>query len=150
MICQISVDKLGELKSLFMDYRTFYGVHRQVDAEVEEFLVGIVNNSKAGIFFGYFEGDHLLGFATVYFCYSSVSMTSIAILNDLYVKEENRLKGIGTRLIEHCKDYCSNNGISRLQWLSKKDNHLSGQLYRKFSALQADWQYYKIDTSGND
>ena len=46
------------------------------------------------------------GFTQLYSSYSTVSLRPIFILNDLYVYNEFRKKGIGEVLLNGAKDYC--------------------------------------------
>ena len=53
----------------------------------------------------------IIGFAQLYPCFSSAKMQRLWTLNDLYVREECRGRGVARKLIQQCQRFCNNTGI---------------------------------------
>ncbi|MHC0035542.1 GNAT family N-acetyltransferase [Pseudoneobacillus sp. C159] len=87
----------------------------------------------------------LLGFATLYFTFSTLQVKKAAILNDLFVAEMGRGEKIGERLFQHCLSYIRENQFAYMTWETAKDNHIAQSLYHKMGGKVSDWLVYEID-----
>lgn len=89
---------------LFDAYRVFY---KQVsDKEgAKSFLEKRLDLNETIIFLA-MDNNIPIGFTQLYTTFSSVSMKSFYILNDLYVKPTYRTKGIGEALLNKAKEQC--------------------------------------------
>lgn len=87
-------------------------------------------------------GDVAIGFATVYFTYSSAITSKVAVLNDLYIKPEFRRQGKARELINHCLAHGLKNGAARLQWLTAKANDNAQTAYNKIGVNRSEWVFY--------
>ena len=91
------------------------------------------------------EGD-LVGFVQLYPLFSSTRMKKLWLLNDLFVVENFRGKGISKQLIEKCKDVCDDTGACGLMLETAKTNKTGNSLYVKTGfILDADHNYYSWD-----
>ena len=84
----------------------------------------------------------MLGFASVYFSFSSTIAEKVAVLNDVYTVPESRGQGIAKQLIEHCHDYARANDAVRLQWLTAEDNQPAQKLYDSMDTGKSTWHFY--------
>src|SRR5439155_315958 len=66
------------------------------------------------VVFAVVEGGRALGFTQLYPSFSSVSMRPIWILNDLFVAEGARWRGVGGRLLRAARDHATKTGAARL------------------------------------
>jgi GNAT superfamily N-acetyltransferase len=103
-IIRAHIDHIDAVVSLFDAYRVFY--RRQPDKDAAKlFLIQRFKNRDSIIFLA-FVNDKAIGFTQLYSSFSSVSMQPIYILNDLYVDEKFRKKGIGVALLNKAKQLC--------------------------------------------
>lgn len=96
-----SLENLDQLVPLFHKYRLFYKQHSDISSE-NTFLKNRIIGNKSVIFLASIDGK-AVGFMQLFFTFSSVSLQPSLILNDLYVSETIRKKGIVTRLLEKAK-----------------------------------------------
>ena len=87
-----------------------------------------------------------MGFATVYFTFTSSITAKVAVLNDLYTSVGYRGKGVGRQLIEHCREFASVNGAARLQWVTAPDNVPAQKLYDSMQTGKSTWHFYTYNT----
>lgn len=105
-------EHLSQLAPLFDNYRVFYDQQSDI-ASAEKFLRDRMANNEAMVFIAEIDGK-MVGFTQLYTSFSSVSLLPIYILNDLYVDEEHRKKGIGEALLNRAKRLCKENGFKGL------------------------------------
>jgi GNAT superfamily N-acetyltransferase len=99
-----ALDALEEIAGIVAKYRAFYGVEKQDMGEVKGFLTERIQKEQSKIFLA-LEGGAVVGFVQLYPSYSTVSLRPQWILNDLYVLEEARCKGVATALMNAVKAY---------------------------------------------
>lgn len=146
MIEAVSKNNLAEVLPLVRAYQEFYKVSDISDNRNAEFFSQFGESSPAGCQFIYREAGNVVGFATVYFSFTTTITAKIAVLNDLYTMPSYRGKGIGRRLIEHCRNYAAENGASRLQWVTAPDNEQAQKLYDSLHAGKSTWHFYTYNT----
>lgn len=142
MIEAVSNSNLVEVLSLIRAYQEFYKVS---DISVErnaEFFLQFGESSPSGCQFIYRDSGNVVGFATVYFSFTSTITAKVAVLNDLYTLPNCRGKGIGRQLIEHCRNYAAKNGAARLQWVTAPDNEQAKKLYESLNTGKSTWHFY--------
>jgi len=86
------------------------------------------------------------GFATVYWSWSTLSASRIAIMNDLFVVPEARGTGVAEVLIEECRRRASRRGATSLTWQTAKDNLRAQKLYERIGGRRAEWLDYSLDS----
>ncbi len=119
--------KLDEVANLFDQYRIFYNQESNYDA-AKNFLLDRIKNKDSEIFFAS-EDEKILGFTQLYHSFSSVGLRKIIILNDLYVANEARSRGVAKALIKKVKDFCLENKITKITLSTQKNNKLAQNLY---------------------
>lgn len=129
MIKVVSQENLPVVLPLIRQYQTFYEVADISDERNARFFAQFCQDNAAGKQFVFYDGDVAIGFATVYFTYTSTIAAKVAVLNDLFVLPTHRRKGIGKQLIEHCHTYAKENEAVRLQWVTATDNVDAQKLY---------------------
>jgi GNAT superfamily N-acetyltransferase len=85
-----------------------------------------------------------LGFATVFWTWSTTRAARIAIMNDLFVTPEARGLRLGERLIAACADRCRARGITSLTWQTALDNTRAQALYDRIGARRSRWLDYDL------
>jgi GNAT superfamily N-acetyltransferase len=88
-----------------------------------------------------------VGFATVYWTWSTTSGCRIGVMNDLFVAEDSRGRGIAERLIEACRAECSERGARQLAWQTAPDNFRAQKVYDRVGANREQWVDYWLPVS---
>ncbi len=146
MIEAVSKNSIDEVLPLIRAYQEFYKVAEISDSKNKEFFSQFSQTNPAGCQFIYRDSGEVVGFATVYFTYTSTIAAKVAILNDLYTVSKLRGKGVGRKLIEHCREYASSNGAARLQWVTAPDNERAQKLYDSMNTSKSSWSFYTYNT----
>lgn len=119
---------LDSLASLFDAYRDFYGRPNQSGA-ARAFLRERLARAESTVFLAH-DGSRAVGFAQLYPCFSSVSLARVFILNDLFVLEQCRRQGLGSRLLGAVIDYARAEGAVRVTLSTELGNRSAQALYR--------------------
>lgn len=146
MIEPVSNSNIEEVLPLIREYMEFYKVADICDTRNREFFSQFGESNPAGCQFILRESGAVVGFATLYFTFTSSITAKVAILNDLYTSVEHRGKGIGRQLIEHCRNFAAENGAARLQWITAPDNEPAQKLYDSMQAGKSTWHHYTYNT----
>lgn len=87
------------------------------------------------------ENDVALGFAQLYPSFSSVSLSRVFIVNDLFVHAAGRRKGVASRLLSAIESYAWSLGSARVTLNVARDNPSAQRLYEERGWEQDD-QYF--------
>jgi len=85
-----------------------------------------------------------VGFATLYWTWSTTRAARIGVMNDLFVAPEARGSGAAERLIETCVERCREHGAVSLGWQTAPDNHRAQRLYDRVGATREEWVDYYL------
>ena len=86
-----------------------------------------------------------VGFATLYWSFSTAQATPIGTMNDLFVVPAARGRRVGERLIEACRRRCAAHGAAAMEWQTAPAN-VSGQaLYDRVGARREQWLTYVLE-----
>lgn len=146
MIESVSKNNLVEVLPLIRAYQEFYKVADISDEKNARFFSQFGESTHTGCQFIYRESGTVIGFATVYFSFTSTIAEKVAVLNDLYTLPNHRGKGIGRQLVEHCHRYATKNGAARLQWVTAPDNKQAQKLYDTLTTSKSTWDFYTLNT----
>jgi GNAT superfamily N-acetyltransferase len=86
-----------------------------------------------------------VGFATIFWTWSTTRAARIGVMNDLYVAPEARGTGLADRLIAACADQCRARGARRLEWQTAPGNHRAQAVYDRVGGVKEQWLDYGID-----
>jgi len=101
-IVRATQEHLDILVNLFDQYRLFY--RRQSDlVGATRFLGERIERGDSTIFLALSTQKEAMGFTQLYPSFSSVSMQRLWILNDLYVSDDHRRKGVAKALMDQAK-----------------------------------------------
>lgn len=145
MIKELKMEELDHLVPLFDQYMVFYQQESNPSRH-EAYLRDRIEKNEATVFVAYEEGQ-AIGFVLNYHSFSSVSLGKIIVLNDLYVNEEKRGKGVGQRLIERTFQLADETGAVRVDLGTAKTNATAQGLYEKLGFVKDEEFYaysYKI------
>ncbi|WGL16530.1 GNAT family N-acetyltransferase [Microbulbifer bruguierae] len=146
MIEVVSQKNLSEVLPLIRAYQEFYNVTEISDDRNSKFFSQFGESCPSGCQFIYREAGIVVGFATVYFSFTTSITAKVAVLNDLYTLPNCRGKGIGRQLIEYCRSFAEKNGAARLQWVTATDNEQAQKLYDSLNTGKSTWHFYTYNT----
>ena len=136
---------LGELLPLLRGYADFYEVSPSDEALLELSRALIADPEREGMQFLARDGEgRAIGFATVYWLWSTTSATRIGLMNDLFVAPEGRGSGAAEALIERCRAACRERGASKLTWQTAKDNARAQAVYDRIGGERQEWLDYSL------
>ena len=124
---QATIHDLEQLVPLFDSYRQFYGRTSDLRA-AREFLLARFHNDESTVFIAY-EGERAIGFTQLYPSFSSISLAPIFILNDLFVHEQARRKGVASALMFAAVQFAIASGADRLSLSTAITNDAAQALY---------------------
>ena len=139
-------DEVDQGLPLYAGYQRFYGVVEPDDQRNRSFFARFAAPSEIGLLLGAWEDGRLVGFACLYWTFSSVSATEIALMNDLFVAEGTRGRGIGRALIDAATDATRVRGLHHLEWYTAPDNASAQRVYDATGAMRSTWVAYEIPT----
>ncbi|MFD0749539.1 GNAT family N-acetyltransferase [Mucilaginibacter calamicampi] len=119
---------------LFDKYRIFYKQASDINL-AESFIKERLNNNESVIYVA-FIGSKPVGFTQLYPKYSSMRAVKNWILNDLYVDEVHRKRGIAGRLIQAAMDFAKDNNARFVQLETQTDNYTAQKLYESVGFIQ--------------
>jgi GNAT superfamily N-acetyltransferase len=86
-----------------------------------------------------------VGFATLYWSWSTLVAARVGVMNDLFVAAEARGLGVAEGLIGACVERCREHGAARLAWQTARDNHRAQAVYARVGATRDDrWLDYDL------
>ena len=125
---------------LFDGYRQFYRGNSDLDA-VREFLTARITRSESIIFIA-FDAGTPVGFTQLYPSFSSVSLARIYVLNDLFVIESARRKGVASKLLSTAVEFSCDQSAVRISLSTAIENHTAQLLYQVVGWKRDDQFYY--------
>jgi ribosomal protein S18 acetylase RimI-like enzyme len=136
---QAVLTDLEALVPLFDGYRQFYG--RLSDAHAaKEFLLARFNHGDSALFIAH-EGNTPIGFTQLYPSFSSVSLARIFVLNDLFVHERARRRGVASKLLFSAIEFASSLGAVRVSLSTATTNEIAQAFYQS-AGWKRDEQFF--------
>jgi len=136
--------ELEQALPLFAGYQRFYRVPDPNDQRNAAFFRRFIAPSDAGLLLGAFDHGQLIGFSCTYWTFSSTAAADIALMNDLFVSESGRGRGVGRALIEATANAARERGCHHLEWYTATDNADAQRLYDAIGARRSTWYAYEI------
>lgn len=127
------------LVPLFDGYRQFYGRPSDIPA-VREFLLARFNHGESTLFIAH-EGNTPVGFTQLYPSFSSVSLARVFVLNDLFVHEQARRKGVASKLMTAAIEFAKSLGAVRVSLSTATANESAQALYQS-AGWKRDEQFF--------
>jgi GNAT superfamily N-acetyltransferase len=91
------------------------------------------------------ESGTILGYACLYWFFSSLQAVETVLMNDLFVAPEARGRGIGRALIEAVADIARERGAAWVEWSTAPDNHTAQRLYDALTDDKSTWLSYELE-----
>jgi GNAT superfamily N-acetyltransferase len=144
----IRVEPLGEedyelVLPLIAGYQRFYETEPDEERN-RAFFRRFLAPSDDGVLLGAWKENELVGFATLYWTFSSTHAAEAALMNDLFVAEGHRGERIGEALIQASSAAARQRGMRHLEWLTAVDNDRAQRLYDRLGAERSAWYGYEL------
>lgn len=125
-------------------YQGFYGAGDIRTERNREFFRRFLAPSEVGMLIGAWRGDELVGYACLYWHFSSTRAVETVLMNDLFVDPTKRGQGIGRVLIEASAAVARERGADHLEWSTAPDNTTAQRLYDRTGAERSTWLEYEL------
>lgn len=147
MIAPATEADLSDLLPLMRAYCDFYEVSPSDDDLLAMSRALIVDPQREGIqLIARDSSGAAVGFATVFWSWSTLSGSRIGVMNDLFVAASARGSGVATALIAGCLERTREHGARSLTWQTARDNRRAQALYDRIGARRDEWIDYSLDT----
>ena len=137
---------LAELLPLMRAYCDFYAVAPSDDALLALSRALIADPEREGIqlLARHPETGDAVGFATIFWTWSTTRGARIGVMNDLFVSSEARGARVGEALIAACAERARRRGAVSLTWQTALDNERAQALYDRIGARRSQWLDYDL------
>jgi GNAT superfamily N-acetyltransferase len=143
-IAPVEAAEFERLLPLIAAYQRFYEAEDIDEERNRAFFRRFLAPSEDGMLLGVRDGDELLGYACLYWHFSSTQAVETVLMNDLFVSETARGRGIGRALIEASAAVARDHGAAHLEWSTAPDNLTAQRLYDSTGAERSEWVSYEL------
>jgi GNAT superfamily N-acetyltransferase len=143
-IAPVSDVEFERLLPLIAAYQRFYEVEEIDEKRNRTFFRRFLAPSEDGLLLGAREGEAILGYACLYWSFSSTQAVETVLMNDLFVSEAARGRGVGRALIEASAAVARARGSAHLEWSTAPDNLTAQRLYGATGAERSEWVSYEL------
>jgi GNAT superfamily N-acetyltransferase len=143
-IAPVAAAEYESLLPLIAAYQRFYEVEEIDEDRNRAFFRRFLAPSEDGLLLGARDGDELVGYACLYWHFSSLSAAESVLMNDLFVSEAARGRGVGRALIEASAAVARERGGAHLEWSTAPDNLTAQRLYDSTGAERSEWVEYEL------
>jgi GNAT superfamily N-acetyltransferase len=146
MIARVTEEDLPELLPLMRGYCDFYEVAPLDDELLAMSRTLVADPEREGLqLIARDDSGTAIGFATVFWTWSTLSASRIGVMNDLFVSTEARGRGVAEELIAACLEQARERGASSLGWQTARDNNRAQAVYERVGARRAEWLDYSLE-----
>jgi len=139
---QIDIQDKASWKELYVAYLKFYE-SEPVESSTELLWNRLTKGEPAVQGLVAVSNGEVVGIAHFHYQLSTWSDTSHCYLEDLYVAEDARGKGVASALIAAVEDLAIQNKCSELFWITKENNTVARKLYEQVATLSDFVRYEK-------
>jgi GNAT superfamily N-acetyltransferase len=140
----VAPGQLGRLLPLIAAYQRFYEVEKIDQGRNRAFFSRFIAPSEDGLLLGAWRGGKLVGYACLYWSFTSLVPAETVLMNDLYVDPSARGEGVGRALIEASADVTRERDAHHLEWMTAPDNEAAQRLYDSTDAERSEWIEYEL------
>ncbi|WP_100407031.1 GNAT family N-acetyltransferase [Bacillus solitudinis] len=133
-----------QLSNLMNQYIVCFYKRPKPPIEKQQNLFETLLEKNSGIQFIAEKESTIVGFATLYFSFSTTKADKITIMNDLFVVEHLRGSGVAQELFKSCEDFTKENGYAHMAWVTAPNNNRARRFYEKMGGSLGDWLNYTI------
>jgi GNAT superfamily N-acetyltransferase len=140
----IAEEQMDALLPQIAAYQRFYEAAEIGDERNRAFFSRFLAPSDDGMLLGAWRDGELLGYACLYWSFTSVVPAETVLMNDLYVDPAHRGQGVGRALIEASATVGRERGAQRLEWMTAPSNEAAQRLYDSTGAQRSEWVEYEL------
>jgi GNAT superfamily N-acetyltransferase len=144
VIAPVSTDQYEQLLPLIAAYQRFYEVEEINEERNNDFFRRFLAPSDDGLLLGARAENRFLGYACLYWHFSSLSAADSVLMNDLFVEPDARGRGVGRALIEAAAEVARERGAVHLEWATAPGNLTAQRLYDSTGAERSEWVEYEL------
>ncbi|MCX5377584.1 GNAT family N-acetyltransferase [Streptomyces sp. NBC_00091] len=133
---------LDTAAALFHGYLDFYEVTVEDPDGPRRFLAERIAKGESLVLLADAPGAGTVGFAQVYQAFSSLTLRTAWILNDLYVAPSGRRTGAGRALLREVLRRAREAGVAGVQLETAYDNHVAQGLYESEGFVREEFHVY--------
>jgi GNAT superfamily N-acetyltransferase len=133
---------INQLTELMYQYIVDFYKRPKPPIEKVHNLIETLLEKKKGIQYIAEKEGEFLGFATLYFSFSTTKADEITIMNDLFVVENARGTGVAQQLFKSCEKFTKENGYALMSWITASDNKRAQRFYEKMGGSLGNWLNY--------
>ncbi len=146
VITTVTEDDLPELLPLIRGYCDFYEVAPSDDELLAMSRTLIADPELEGLqLIARDEDGNAVGFATIFWTWTTLSASRLGVMNDLFVVADARGSGYADALIAECAERCRQRGATSLDWQTAHDNTRARAVYERVGATRDErWLDYSL------
>jgi GNAT superfamily N-acetyltransferase len=146
VITTVTEADLPELLLLMRGYCDFYEVDPSDDALLAMSRTLIADPELEGLqLIAHDDEGSAVGFATIFWTWSTLSGSRLGVMNDLFVVADARGGGHADALIDECVERCRARGATSLEWQTAHDNLRAQAVYDRVGATRDErWLDYSL------
>jgi GNAT superfamily N-acetyltransferase len=140
----VAEEHFEELLPMIAAYQGFYEADDIREDRNRGFFRRFLSPSPDGMLIGARREGRLVGYACLYWHFSSTKAVETVLMNDLYVDPAERGQGVGRALIEASAEVARKRGCPILEWSTAPDNEVARRLYDSTGAGSSAWIDYEL------
>ncbi len=145
-VSAVRAEELETLLPLIAAYQRFYEVDDIDTSRNRAFFRRFLAPSEIGeLLAARDERGTILGYACLYWHFSSTQAVETVLMNDLFVAPEVRGRGVGRALIEAATAVARRRGAPWVEWSTAPDNHTAQRLYDSLTDEKSTWLSYELE-----
>ena len=140
---------LPELLPLMEAYLAFYETSGERAALEQLCRALLADREREGIQLLARSPDGVaVGFATVYWTWTTTRVGRLGVMNDLFVAPAARGSGAADALILAARDRAAARGCVALAWQTALENHRAQAVYDRVGGQRSQWLSYQLPAAG--
>jgi ribosomal protein S18 acetylase RimI-like enzyme len=144
-VARVGEADLADLVPLMLAYCEFYETAQDPAALERLARTLLADPEREGVQLIARDGTgHAVGFATVYWTWSTTHAARLGVMNDLYVAPEGRGTGTAEALMRGCVEAARARGACGLDWVTAPDNLRAQAVYDRFGGVREAWVNYGV------
>jgi GNAT superfamily N-acetyltransferase len=145
-IATVTEADLPELLPLMRGYCDFYESNPSDGKLLDMSRALLANPDFEGVqFMARDDSGRAIGFATIFWTWSTNAAARLGTMNDLFVSADARGSGAAEALIGACVERCRERGAARLEWQTALDNARAQAVYDRVGGKREQWLSYSLD-----
>ena len=137
---------LASLMRFMQEFHEFDHIEPFDEAPAKRAMEKVISDERVGLVWLIKSFGEDVGYIVLTLHYRLESRGTCANLDELFINEENRGRGIGRKAMDFLEKACQERGIATIQLEVKKDNPEAASLYEKvgFEKLDRDFMLKDI------